>query len=130
MSWPLAKTPLTPVRAGCDRVVVVMGDTSGSFCVASAVFDDSDALVGGGLEAGADIGSALCCVVMGIGATGGVDAGAGVTWGGTAAHGRALRRVAGFSRGSTETLTGSLAGVIDADVERSGTIAGGFCSAA
>jgi hypothetical protein len=131
MSCPLAKTPLAPVRAGCEWVVVEMGDTSGMFCVASAVCDETGSLVGGGLKAGPDIGAALCCVVMGIGATEGVDAGAGVTRDGVSAGERPLSHTGKFlSRGSTETLTGSLAEVIDTDVERSGTNAGSFGGAA
>lgn len=123
------RRPLAPVRAGCEWVVAGMGDTSGIFCVAPAVCDESGSLVGGGLKAGPDIGSGLCCVVMGIDATGSVDAGAGVTRGGAAADGRSLPHTGKFlSRGSTETLTGSFAGVIEANVERSGTNAGGFGS--
>jgi hypothetical protein len=127
MSWPLAKTPLTPVRAGCDWCFGIVGNTSGSSWVASAVSDKSGTLICGRVELGRDVGSAFCCVVAGIGGTGGVDAGAGVTRGGAAAVGRALPHTGEFfSRGSTETLTGSLAGGIDADVGRSGTTAGGF----
>ena len=108
-----------------------MGDTSGGFCVASLVFGESGTMVGGGLESGPDIGSAFCCVVMGIGAMGGVGAGAGVDRGGAAADEPALPHTGNFlSRGSTETLTGSFAGVIEASVERSGTNAGGFGSGA
>ena len=131
MPWPLAKTPLTPVRADFDWSVGVVGDTSGTSCVASAVFEESGALLCDGLERGRGAGSACCCVVMGICATSSVNAGAGVARGGATAVGRALPHVGSFlSRGSTETLTGSLAGIIDADVERSGTGAGGFGSGA
>jgi hypothetical protein len=129
MSCPLAKTPLAPVRAGCEWVVVEMGDTSGIFWAASAVFDKSGALVCGGLELGWDVDSASCCIVMGIGATLDDRTGASGGWGDGVASGRdavASGRAGNCSRGSTETLTGSFAGVIDADVERAGTNAGAF----
>jgi hypothetical protein len=118
MPCPLAKTPLAPVRAGW--VVVVMGDNSGSFWVASAVFDECDALIGGGLELGPDVGSAYCCVAMGV----------GVTRDGAAVAGRTVMCVAGFSRGSTETLTGRGARDIDSGAERSGVNVEEFASGA
>jgi len=108
-----------------------MCDTSGTSCVASAVFDESGALVGGGLEQGRGAGSACCCVVMRIVAAPSVNAGAGVVRGGATAGGRAVTQVGSFlSRGSTETLTGSLVGIIDVDVERPETNAGVFGSGA
>ena len=95
------------------------------------MFDESGALVCGGLELGRGAGSACCCVVMGIGAAPSVNAGAGVARRGATAGGRAVTQVGSFlSRGSTETSTGSLAGVIDADVERLAAGAGGFGSGA
>jgi hypothetical protein len=97
--------------------------------VASAVFDESGAIVCGGLELDRGVGSACCCIVMGIGVTRDESAGASVGRGDGVASGRdavASGRADNCSRGSTETLTGSFAGVIDADVERAGTNAGAF----
>jgi hypothetical protein len=84
------------------------------------VFDERDALVGGGLELGPDVGSAYCCVAMGV----------GVTRDGVAVAGRTLLCVDGFSRGSTETLMGRAAGDIDAVAERSGVNVEDFASGA
>ena len=118
MPWALAKTPLTPVRAGLEWSTGVAGVTSRMSWVGRAVLDDSDAVDCGGVELVPDISSAFCCVVMGIAATRGGDAGAGVIRGDVVPGGRALPYVGSFlSRGSTETLTGSLADVVDADVE-------------
>jgi hypothetical protein len=97
--------------------------------VASAVFDESGAIVCGGLELDRGVGSACCCIVMGIGVTRDESAGASVGRGDGVASGRdavASGRADNCSRGSTETLTGSLTGGIEADVERSGTTAGSF----
>jgi hypothetical protein len=97
-----------------------MGDTSGTCCVASLVFGESDTLIGGGLKLGPDVGSAYCCVAMGV----------EVTRDGAAVAGRRLTCVAGFSRGSTETLTGRGARDIDAGAERSGVNVEEFASGA